>query len=263
MAWWNPFSWERWQKFTAGASLLAGAAYVLQIVASEHWATGSRVLIGLAGAACAGIAVWLPLREQKSQSAMVERLKKKRNEEIRAGLDKSLRDVFIPSVRYVHLVSGLPSTTRAKSEEAMKMRIIGDAEKAAKDIAGIRAAYFDFLEESQTMHLTCRGTHSGDRGAPDDFIVDTPHGAHVLNTIRQGRPVFERNLVEATVPWPGDRDFQTIVIHPVRIGSETFGVLTLDAPNAGSLDMYHSHALDALAKVLGTGILTCRPNPTP
>ncbi|MFD9030117.1 GAF domain-containing protein [Streptomyces sp. NPDC059567] len=237
------------------AAALAGAAYLLQILAGyQDWPKWLLVVIALLGALAAGLAVYIPLREQRYQERENGRLRDTMEERVREGVHQSLGDVVLPMARYVHLLSGYSPAVRTAREEVLKVKAVNAAKEGAYEIRDVRASFYDF----KALLLTCEDNHSAGSTPPEDLTSRTDHGKHIIQAAKQGREVLEQDVSKSTVSWPQVRSFETIAVHPVHVGSELFGVLALDAPSPGALNERHMRLLSLLGKMLSAGIALCR-----
>ncbi|GHI07743.1 hypothetical protein Scel_60640 [Streptomyces cellostaticus] len=194
MPWWKPASWVRWQKFTALSGFLSAVAYVLQILAGDnHWATWVKWLITIGGAVSAGFAVWLPIREQKSQEAENARLRSQQEQFAQERTHQAIKEVVLPVAQYIHLIGGLAPSLRTNREEALKGKAVTSATHGARDVLGVRASYYDFTSRA----LRCAAQHSAGSESPDDLTTRTNYGRLIINHAKQGRGFLEADLTKS------------------------------------------------------------------
>jgi hypothetical protein len=89
------------------------------------------------------------------------------------------------------------------------------------------------------------------RNSPDD-----PVGQHMFRLLGEGETLLIRDVNAADLPvrFPSRRSYQAIIAVAVMAGESPYGILTLDASQAGSLGQPDLEIMKTLASLLGVGL---------
>lgn len=92
---------------------------------------------------------------------------------------------------------------------------------------------------------------------------DNPLGSYMFRLLDEGRAVLVPDVGGPDVPvrFPHDRSYQTAIAAAVGAGDIAYGILTLDAPEAGSLGPSDLEIIKTLASLLGVGLALASSTP--
>lgn len=162
-------------------------------------------------------------------------------------LEESLR----PLLQLAASTTSKPRSERAAEAAFSAAQVAKDLRNAFNDIAGVRVVVFRVSDEGTAMDPL---ELAGRQQRPGPFIQGTGRGDKAFAVLAGPRPyVMVEDLAKARVlEWEGTGEgYATFISAPIRSNSEGFGMLTLDAPRAGSLDARHGATLALFAAALG------------
>ena len=125
-------------------------------------------------------------------------------------------------------------------------------------VEGLRAVVYR-LNEAETR-MTCMAYHGRGGRNPADFVSGTARGDSAIDLVLNARLVFEPDLSalsesEYAGSGEGYRTFISVSIHN---DEDAFGMLTVDAPQAGSLVALDAHVLEVVADMLAIAFAIAR-----
>ena len=105
-------------------------------------------------------------------------------------------------------------------------------------------------------------SYAGYEGQPDTGRTTfrnspyDPVGQHMFRLLEQGETMLIRDVNAVNLPakFPGRRSYQTMIAVAVMAGESPYGILTLDASEAGSLGQPDLEIMKTLASLLGVGL---------
>lgn len=175
--------------------------------------------------------------------------------ELQAELETSIGDCIGPIGELLGQISSEPPEFRSPLKAQLTEKVVSVAAHLCGP-PGTRASYFAVRETADSTHLSVeasagRGDHPRTTFRPGDASGD-----HVLGLLERRRSTLVRNTLNPPegVPALGNRSYETYVAAPVYAGDTDLGLLTIDAPERGSLDERHRRIAEALAKLLGAGL---------
>jgi len=131
----------------------------------------------------------------------------------------------------------MPALTRGKREARLR-EVAQQAVSALclllKDVDRLRAVVYS-VDNSGTS-MSCLAYHG--RGAtPRGFDAGTPRGDSALDLVRSAGYVFAEDLTKARPASYGGAvsDYRTFISAAISNGPNAYGMVTVDAPNAGDL----------------------------
>ncbi|MGA5823421.1 hypothetical protein ACPC54_36840 [Kitasatospora sp. NPDC094028] len=254
---------DPWERFTAVAAFLFVAAACLDYFAAEDVSTAIRGGMKAAAALFGGIAIWLPVREVRSEAErhrQSERVSEDRNRELESQIEERallllrsmLEDSFIPLCNHLHFLGGLSPEQRSGYENGLKHRIATTAHSlAGKD--HYRTSFYEYSNAGKHALLRCDEVSYGRTPSPKPIKGNSSFGSTVMRSLESGG---------CHVLQSGDTslDFAKMVMHPVAAGARIFGIIAIDTrePAAPLTVEHHGLVLSVLAEWLSTGILLCR-----
>lgn len=134
--------------------------------------------------------------------------------------------------------------------------------ETARHVAGqgrLRATYYRAYEANgnEVAHLAPDG-HTGRGTTPQTiFRKGTPEGDYVFKMLDQDQKIFVQDTAECDLPgWdPGRvRDYRTFISVPVRGRQKSYGMLTVDGPDAGELSDYDVMFIRCVGLLLAAGV---------
>ncbi|MEU0214329.1 GAF domain-containing protein [Streptomyces sp. NPDC006265] len=264
----KPWTWPRKVKLAIPSG--AGAvAFALQSIAGFDvidLSTWEFSLITAGGVTGAFFAVWLPLAWQRKEAQQVQTLEQQvedlnKESEVNArNLMYDYLNQFFQLNEFSQKLAGAPEDRRRGYEHSVKERAVKAAATCANDVRDLRVSFFH-VDGPSKLAVSCHS--DSPRGALKDLIKGTKHADYIFDAIRNNKGAFEENLrsPKSAVRWPAkQRDFQTLAFCPVRTEQATYGVLMIDAPNAGDLKREHYAMLSVVAQHAAAGLALCDGN---
>ncbi|MBA2552173.1 MAG: GAF domain-containing protein [Geodermatophilaceae bacterium] len=155
----------------------------------------------------------------------------------RTELRLAMNDALDPVVRQIGRIA---TAAVGPERDALREQAIPFVLTAATQVIGpdrTRACWF--VLESGPPRLLQPVASVGRAGPPrTEFVTGTPRGDAALAMIERDEQYFCRDVdEEPPLGWvsSGSHEYRTFVAVPVTAGNTAFGMLTIDAPNAGDL----------------------------
>jgi GAF domain-containing protein len=220
---------------------------------SGQAAGGARVTMIAIGAVLTGIAVGMPLWQQrKANQARADAVAAA--QAARAAMRITLEDALDP---FVHVLGSL---TTAKSAD--KARLRGAAVQLTvatiAALAGaerVRVCFFE-LESGRSRRLRPE-RFAGRAGAPTVVLTEgEPAGDAALRMIDRRAWTFIDDTRREPLPfsWDGNPEYRTVLLGPVATPDQLIGMLTLDALHPGELAGADPTLVRLLADLLATAL---------
>lgn len=162
-------------------------------------------------------------------------------------LEQSLRPLL-------ELASETTSKPRRQRSETMKSavdRVSRDIRGAFDDVEGVRVVVFQVSDDGLKMTPYAP---AGRQDRPGPFERETPRGEKAFDVLGGKRAFVAVDDLSTTDPdeWQGSGDgYSTFISAPIRNSELGMGLLTMDAPKAGSLPARHGSTLALFAAALG------------
>jgi hypothetical protein len=209
--------------------LLPGLGVLLVTLGQDHenskqWALlVSGVVVGILGAA-------LQIGREKWRKRITE------GERTEAGRFRvAVQDAFQP---VAELVAGMPSMSKALREARLKevsQQAVGALRLLLKDVDRLRAGVYSLNESAD--ELLCIAYH-GRGEKPRPFEKGSERGDSALKMVKDGGNLFVKDLDTQAIPvhYRGSgAGYRTFISASISTGETAFGMVTVDAPTAGSL----------------------------
>lgn len=243
---------SRW--LTLAALMAAGAAPVLGIQAGASSGTARLVLLactGLAAALGVGIATLQRLEAQGRRQEAEEAA-----DEAREDFALALGGSLGPTADYLGQLAVAETET---DRQALLGQLLQAALVAAVTVGppGSRSCLY-LLDPAGTALL--RRAWAGRSGAPRPrFASDTVDGELALDLVRRGEVLLVADVGAHPHMNPTRVGaYDCVLAVTVRAGGRHHGLLTLDAPGAGSLTSTELELVSVLANLLGAGLASAR-----
>jgi hypothetical protein len=151
-------------------------------------------------------------------------------ERLRVAMKDALQPV-------AELIAEMPALTPAKREARLKQvaqQAVGALCLLLKDVDRLRAVVYRV--DGAGTSMPCLG-YSGRGAKPDAFVAGTPRGDSALNLVRTAGHLFCADVVRDRPAQYGGTvsDYRTFISAAVSNGPSAYGMVTVDAPNAGDL----------------------------
>lgn len=174
-------------------------------------------------------------------------------EDERSELRRTLRDALRP---IPELIAQLPALSYAARSE----RLQGIAQASATALYMLVAPHTEavranvFVLESEPTDRMVWLAHVGRGQTPGAFVSGTARGDAALSFIQKLVPIFYEDLAE-TRP-PGYRgtmsDYDTFIAVPIWTDQSVYGMVTIDAPEPGSLTLGDQYLVELVAELMAT-----------
>ncbi|MCV7006756.1 hypothetical protein [Mycobacterium gordonae] len=174
-------------------------------------------------------------------------------DETTAGREKLLEEVLQPLLELGASVALVPAKNDrvAAALNAARQAVRDLTFRAFGTIPGIRTVVYN-VSDDQTKMVPLYTAGRPDR--PGDFVKGTPRGDKAFQVLCGKDPfVFAPDLDRGSpVEWAGSGvGYKTFITAPIRSQDDGYGLLTIDAPVAGTLDKRHGATLSLFAATLG------------
>ncbi|MBO0827973.1 MAG: GAF domain-containing protein [Streptosporangiales bacterium] len=173
----------------------------------------------------------------------------------RTEMRMALNDALDPIVRHL----GRIAAASRRDRETLRGQAVPFVLNAATEVLGpdrARACWF-VLEDARPVQLrpeTCVGRAGGEREA---YVAGTRRGDDLLRMIEYDEDRFYPDVDEVPpIGWDvtAPHDYKTFACVPVISGNIAYGMITLDAPEAGQLTRDDVRLLRLLAGMLGNAL---------
>jgi hypothetical protein len=167
-----------------------------------------------------------------------ERWRKRITEVERTEADRfrvAVQDAFQP---VAELIAGMPSMSKTRREARLKevcQQAVGALRLLLKDVDRLRAAVYALNESADEM--SCIAYH-GRGEKPRPFEKNSQRGDSALKMVKDGGNLFVRDLETEPIPvhYRGSgAGYLTFISASISTGEAAFGMVTVDAPTAGTL----------------------------
>lgn len=178
----------------------------------------------------------------------------KNNNELTSAREKVLEEALAPLLELAATATFRPRDKRVETAEAAAMRVAGDLRAAFISVPGVRAVVFVVSNDGRRMEPRFP---AGRPDRPRDFVRGTERGDQAFRILDElpGRFVIVEDLRSegADTPyWAGTgAHYSTFIAAPIRSTEHAFGMVTIDAPDPGSLDHQHGSTIALFAAALG------------
>ncbi|WP_193611922.1 GAF domain-containing protein [Nocardioides lijunqiniae] len=230
-----------------------GAAYA--VTAVQGW---PRWLLLALHLALTGLAFGVPqvraMRAQGRELSAVDR-------EVRARAETraAVNDALDPILRQLGGISAEPDRAVREQLIAQAVPFVLNAASSLIGEERSRSCWFELTDETPPRLVPI--LHVGRTGSPTTtFVTGTPAGDAAIGMVLAGENLLCRDI-EADPPPGWDfskaRDYRTFISVSVIAGQNAYGMLTLDALDAGALTNDDLHLLNLMASALAAALAQC------
>ncbi|MEJ1815927.1 GAF domain-containing protein [Clavibacter michiganensis] len=132
----------------------------------------------------------------------------------------------------------------------VKQTVLAIVNGMHREIDGVRAVVYQIVPDKQRMEVV-DWTAKGWRTAPSEFVRGTNRGDKAFEVLVQGRPLYVEDISKAPDEWAGSGSgYKTFISVPIMSRENAYGLLTVDAPDAGSLRKDDENDLILVAGIL-------------
>lgn len=173
-----------------------------------------------------------------------------------ANYGLALRSVLIPLTDIFDRIVTAPNEAgRSEAKGAIKQAVVNSVVQFA-GIPRARSCYFDYERDGKKARLACRIYAGRDSRPRTEFSSADPDHAEVFRLLESRQSELIENVdIENPPRFPlKKRDYKTYISVPVATSVEIFGLLTLDALDAGKLELQHVKEMLLLAQLLGIAL---------
>lgn len=194
-----------------------------ELKTNRDWgfAIGGAVLV-LLGGLVQWLMTWAERAQRVDESLEAERL--------RVAMKDALQPV-------AELIADMPALSPVKRQERLgqvAQQSVGAIRLLLDGVDRLRAVVYA-LEDPPTR-MRCLAYY-GRGSRPGDFLAATERGDSALSLVSQGKDLFVNDLsANRPAEYGGSAsDYQTFISASITTGSDAFGMVTVDAPEAGAL----------------------------
>jgi hypothetical protein len=211
------------------AVLLAGLGVLLVTLGQDHedkkqWTLlVAGVLVGVLGGALQwGREIW------RRRIAEIERTEVDR-------FRVAVQDAFQP---VAELIAGMPSMGKTLREARLNevcQQAVGALRLLLPDVDRLRTVVYSLNESADTMSCIA---YQGRGEKPRPFETGTDRGDYALELVKTGGNLFVKDLATEPIPveYRGSgAGYSTFISASISTGETAFGMVTVDAPTAGTL----------------------------
>lgn len=252
----------RWWTGAAVAAACAGAAFLAQVQAGEHLSAWASWTITIGGTVATMLALilptrqtWLEMRAREDAESVAEAAVTANRLALRATL-LPLTDIFD------RVITAPDESTRMEAKGAMKHAVTNSVVQLG-EVPLSRSCYFDYERDGTEGKLVCRIYAGRDAKPRTEFSSADPRYAEVFQLLEERQSELREDTEIGEPPrFPRSRDYRTYISVPVATSAEIFGLLTLDALQAGQLKQEHEREMLLLAQLLGIALASHGTGPT-
>ena len=154
----------------------------------------------------------------------------------------AVTDVFTPMGDVIGRMTQKPSKQRQEALAGLRADVANSVLHLFRDVDRMRAVVYALSDDGKTMTPVQR---AGRKDKPRSFEAgDKGRGDRAFAVLRTGDPIFESNYAVE------QRSYKTYLNVRIAAGDKGFGVLTVDAPRAGSLTRGDIDLVSLLASLL-------------
>lgn len=255
----RPPAWLTGTLLSATASAIA---YVMQVLVGSRLPSWMYWVLIVIGAACAFIAIYLPIRQQrleefaKVQAQVVA-------EQAAVTMRTEMQEYLTP---LLNLLGDITSEKLAKARRdkaaQLKRAVVHTVRGVIKADGRHRACYFE-LVAGPPRQLRCDNIWAGrDKGPTSVFKAGEPAGDEMLRMVDARESRLNQDVSVNEPPgWPGNRAYTTYITTTVAAGGSVFGMLTVDAVQPCCLTTEDEASMRLLAQLLGAGLASAENSP--
>lgn len=174
-------------------------------------------------------------------------------DDVAAAREKLLLEQELqPLLEYAATATNHPRAERRKDAEKAAARAVAGLRNVFTTVRGVRVVVFVVSADGQRM---CPLQPGGRQDRPGPFVRGTPRGDKAFEVLEDPRKNFiiVPDLDKAAPEeWEGTGEgYRTFISAPIRSQEDGYGLLTIDAPDPGSLDDRHASTVALFAAALG------------
>lgn len=173
-------------------------------------------------------------------------------DEVQSDARERLMEESLPALlELAATTTSQPRDDRRRVAESAVLRVAGDLRNAFEDVAGVRVVVFRINDDGLQMDPY---QPAGRHDRPGAFVRGTVRGDKAFAVLEGNAAFVMVENLDETAPgeWAGTGEgYKTFITAPIRSSVEGYGLLTVDAPIAGSLDERHGTTLALFASALG------------
>lgn len=257
MTWQDRFSSIRWRVGAIVAGAVGALAYLAQIIVGFAMPMWTRWTLAGVGTLLLFFSIaqpnWQVSREVRARKAALATA----NEAV-AAYDIKVHKLLVPYSRLLaKIVAEADPSERRILQEKMKQVAV---DCALDHMQGTepRSCFYtyhhsaDLMKRKLILDGTWRGRNTGPR---NEFVAGDDAGNEALRVLDARETKFVRDTDDDPPPgWKRDRDYRTYIQVAVVSGSTPFGLLTVDAVNAGDLTELDQRLIELIALLLGCAL---------
>ncbi len=244
----------RWWGGAVFAAICAGAAFIAQMGVGDHLPEWVIWAIKIGGTVATMAAVLLGARQTWAEIRAKEDAEKIAKAAV-TNYRLALESILLPLTDiFDRIVTAPDRSSQMEAKGAIKHAVVNSAVQFA-DVPRTRSCYFEYERKNRYERLACR-TYAGRGSRPrTEFSSTEPNHAEIFRLLENRQPKLVIDVDRENHPrFPLDGDCKTYISVPVATRAEIFGLLTLDALNAGDLNPQDEKEMLLLAQLLGVAL---------
>jgi hypothetical protein len=237
----------RWWGGTILAAICAGAAFIAQVQAGEHFSPATSKMITLGGTVATMVALLLPAR----QTWLEVRAREDAEALARTAVTNyrlAVRSVLLPLTDIFDRIVTAPNETRRMEAKGAAKQAVVNSVVQFSGVPRARSCYFEYESLGAERRLVCSIYAGRDAKPRTIFSSAEPKHAKVFELLEGRQTEFKEDAETES------GSYRTYISVPVATSTEIFGLLTLDALHPGELLLHHEKEMLLLAQLLGIAL---------
>ncbi|HET9254945.1 MAG TPA: GAF domain-containing protein [Pseudonocardiaceae bacterium] len=249
-------SWPRFLQWWGGAilaAIFAGAAFLAQVQAGEHFSAWTSWTIKVGGTIATVIALLLPARQTWVEVRGREDAEDLAKAAI-ANYRLALRSVLLPLTDIFDRIITAPNEIRQGEAKGAAKQAVVNSVVQFTGVPGARACYFEYEHHGSERRLACQ-IYAGRDSRPRTVFSSSEH-IEIFKLLENRESELKKDIREDPDRFPPDKNYnyKTYISVPVATSAEIYGLLTLDALSPGVLLPQHEREMLLLAQMLGIAL---------
>ncbi|MCZ1075110.1 GAF domain-containing protein [Rhodococcus sp. A5(2022)] len=232
---------------------IAGSAIVPFGFPVKDW--GDRVTIAIGVLLVAIGVVIITAREvhksrQETEAAAREASLSDAVFDAKAALWTAYKDALQPVAELLAAMPSMSKPDRKSQLKAVALQSVNAIQLLLDDVDRMRVVVYQIVDGNGRMEKLCYAGRSGT--PPQPFVPGNPRGDLAIQMVLAGETVFTPDIdQEPPEQYQGSmKGYKTFISSAITNGQDAYGMITVDAPNAGDLVETHKQIVMLFADLL-------------
>ncbi len=255
--WYRTRAGRSWLVWGAGAIVVAAAitGYILAVLAGEDGRNRIRFLV--IGGLCSAVPV---LTSTVSQTR--GELARRRAEEIQARAEAklivTLGAALSPALHYLGKIAAARNKSEKRQLAGLLVQAVVDAASGICGPDQTRSIFF--RQDGKVMECEAYAGRAEPSTTVFTDAATDPAGQSAFEIVRRQEAALYEDIHDSAPPGlTRSRSYRTFIAAAVLAGDESYGMLTVDAPEPGVLTDEDLEVMKVLANLLGAGLALSPP----